>query len=365
VGGGGLGGDCDADFGTNEAALKLEAFLAATNEFTTAATEIETSLTDTCKDMGSTLGIAASEMEGGVQGACNAVAAKIQAEISDLRANANLEIAVVAEPPVCEVSVNAYASCVGECDVNVDPGSADIQCEGGELRGECSAECTGSCSVQASASCEGSCEGTCSAGCSGTCNGACDGTCSAEGPNGECAGRCEGACNGTCEGGCSGSCDGQCVVEASGSCEGECRGGCSVEFQEPRCTGELRPPSASADCQAACDARLEANASCRPGRVAVTIRGGIEGDERVMRLKNALESGLPAILALKAQLERMARAGGEIVSRVGDLPDAVASIGVSAAACASAAASALPEATASVGVSVEVSASVSGSATAG
>jgi hypothetical protein len=369
-GGGGLNSQCSADFGADQAAAKLEAFLLATSTFVGTAAEIEQNLINTCKDMGSTLGIPSGEMEPSgdtpaVRAACGAVASKIQSEMQDLRASASLQITVVAQPPVCEVSVNAMASCAAECEVNADPGSIEVECRGGEIRGGCTAECTGTCSVEASAACTGTCEGTCSAGCSGTCNGACDGTCSAQGANGQCAGRCNGECRGTCEGGCTGQCSGQCVARASGRCEGECRGGCSVEFEEPRCTGEVVPPSVSADCQAACDARLEAEASCRPGSLYVSIEGNVEGNERVQRLKQALEAGLPGILALAGQLERMARAGAEIGERIAELPDAVGTLGLQAAACATEAVAAIPRATASVSVSVEVSASVSGSAGAG
>ena len=366
-GGASLSSQCSADFGADQAAAKLEAFLLATSHFVGSAAEVEQHLINTCKDMGETLGVPAAEMEptGGVpavRAACSPVSAKLQSELQDLRVNAQLEVIIAAKPPVCEVSVDAYAGCVAECDVNVEPGQVDVQCEGGELRGQCSAECSGSCAVQASGSCQGTCEGTCSAGCQGTCNGVCNGTCSAQGPGGQCAGQCDGTCQGTCEGGCTGGCEGQCVAQVSGGCQGECRGGCSVDFQEPRCTGEVVPPRASADCQAACDADLEAEASCEPGELYVDIRGTIDDQGRVERLKNALQSGIPAILALHGKLERMAQAGGEIGRRIQDLPNAVGTLGLQAAACATEAVAAVPRAVGSVSVSVEVSASVTASA---
>jgi hypothetical protein len=368
-GGGGLSGQCSADFGASAAARKLGAFVDATNAFTTAANDIAGGLTNACKDMGRELGLSDADMAASgdtpeVKAACDAVAAKIRSELQDLRASASLTISVVAQPPVCEVSMSATADCYAECEVDVDPGEVNVQCEGGEIRGGCSGECSGSCSVEANAECSGKCEGTCSAGCTGTCQGTCDGTCSATGADGQCNGRCQGECQGTCSAGCQGSCSGSCVVEAQASCQGECRGECSVEFTEPRCTGEVRPPSASADCQASCSAKLEAQAECRPGHVAVNIEGNVAENvsERVGRLRNAFESGFPAIMALKAKVERLGAAGRAVVDTGSRLPDAVGELGLNAVGCATSAVGALGEATASVSVSVEVSASVSASA---
>lgn len=371
-GGGGLGGlsaDCSGDFGAGAAAAKLEAFLTATNDFTTTAGEINTALIQACKDMGSELGLPAADMEPqgdtpAVRAACAPVAAKIQAELADLRATAHLEIVIVATPPVCEVSIDAYGGCMAECDVEYQPGSVDVQCEGGELRGGCSAECTGQCSVEASGQCSGACEGTCSGSCTGTCSGACEGTCATRNAEGQCEGRCNGTCRGTCSAGCTGSCSGQCSVQASGSCSGECRGGCSVEFTAPRCTGVVRPPQASADCQASCDARLDAQAECRPGQATIDIRGDVASnvEERVGRLRQAIESGMPVVGVLARKMRRLAVSGAAMIRAGADVPDAVASLGVNATRCAGQAVAALPQATAQISVSIEVSASFSASA---
>ena len=267
-GGGGLSSNCRGDFGAAASAQKLEAFLLATSSFLGAAAEIEGSLGSTCLDMGSELGIPEAELRGGTplaRSACTAVSNKIRSELQALRASASLRIAIHAEPPVCEVSIDAYGGCMAECDASFDPGEVTLQCEGGEIRGTCSAQCTGHCAVDVQGQCSGVCEGTCSAGCTGTCNGRCDGTCSATGADGQCNGSCQGQCQGTCSAGCQGGCRGQCVVSAQAECSGECRGGCSVEWQQPRCTGTVRPPSASAECRASCDARIDAQAQCRPG----------------------------------------------------------------------------------------------------
>jgi len=369
AGAGGMDSSCSGDFGTSGAAAKLEAFLLATSTFVGTAAQLESSLKDTCLQMGAELGIPESEMAASgntpaVKAACDAVSAKLRSEMNDLRASANLRIAVVSTPPVCEVRVDAYAECAGSCDATYTPGSAQIQCEGGEIRGGCSAQCEGSCSVEASGTCSGSCEGTCSASCTGVCQGTCEGTCRTRAADGSCNGACQGTCSGTCSAGCTGSCSGQCVVRAQASCSGECRGGCSVAMTEPRCTGTVTPPRIEAECQASCDARMNAQAECTPGSVEVTVTGNVASnlEERVNHLKAALKMGLGNILAIKLKLERLAGAANAMGRTARDLPGAVGTLGLSAASCVSNAATALVPATGSITVSVEVSASVSGSA---
>jgi hypothetical protein len=371
-GGGGLGAECRGDFGTNAAARKLEAFLSATNTFVTTATDLETTLFEACTRMGGDLEIPAAEMQGSAQvprvkAACDRVAQQIQADWNAIASSgAGIQINVQATPPVCEVRVDGYARCAGECDASFDPGEATIQCEGGELRGECSAECRGSCSVQASGQCSGSCEGTCQGGCSGSCQGVCEGECATRGSDGQCNGRCSGTCRGTCSAGCSGSCEGQCVAEVTGSCQGECRGGCSVEFQEPTCTGTVRPPRVEAECQASCDARLEAEAECRPGEARVDIQGGLspEAEAKAARLRAAFEHGFGSVQLVAKKLERLGRAGARMIEVGAEVPGAVGALGLAAAGCATQAVALLPQATAKVSVSIEVSASLSASTSA-
>lgn len=369
-GGGGLGAECRGDFGTNASARKLEAFLSATNTFITTAGELETSLYEACERMGRDLEIPAAEMQPTgqvprVKAACDRVARQVQEDMQFIgQSGAGIQVDIQASPPVCEVRVDGYARCAGECDATFDPGEAHIECEGGELRGSCTAECRGSCSVQASGSCSGSCEGTCSGGCSGSCQGVCEGTCATRGADGQCNGRCEGTCRGTCSAGCSGSCEGQCVAEVTGQCQGECRGGCSVEFQEPRCTGTVRPPRVEAECQASCDARLEAEAECRPGEANVNITGGLtpEAEAKAARLRAAISHGFGSIRVAAKKLERLGRAGRRMIEIGGEVPGAVAQLGLAAGACATQAVALLPQATAKVSVSIEVSASLSASA---
>lgn len=370
--GGELSGRCGGDFGVSVAAQKLEVFLGATADFTSAAAELESSLISACEDMAEELEIPESELQGSpgqpkLKAVCSPVSAKLEAELKDLRASAKLDINVAATPPRCEAKLDVYADCVGQCEVDVDPGKLELQCEGGELRGQCDAECRGTCAAEVDGTCEGTCEGTCKGGCEGKCEGACDGRCSATGADGSCAGKCDGTCKGECSGGCSGGCDGECVVKAKAECKGECRGDCSVEMKEPTCTGEVRAPQASADCQASCDARVSAKAECKPGSLHVDIKGAADSNipERAARLRAAIESGFGAVLTARAKLERLGASGNAIVKTAGRLPGAVGELGLHAASCATQAAAILPRATASVSVSIEVSASLSASAGAG
>jgi modification target Cys-rich repeat protein len=229
---------------------------------------------------------------------------------------------------------------MAECEAQVDPGSVDITCEGGEIRGTCDAECTGRCAVAI----EGSC--------SGTCEGSCEGTCSARNADGSCAGTCDGTCHG------------ECVVDAQASCSGECRGGCSVEYREPYCTGTLRRPTASARCRASCDARIEASARCTPGETNISIDGGMDAasQARYAQVQAAIREGVSAILAIRTRVQRLSTAGAEIVRTAPEIPEAAATVSIGAVACATAAAATCAEAAASVSVSVEVSVSVSASA---
>src|SRR5690606_29866241 len=178
------------DYGVSSAARKLSAFLQATSKFASTSAELEGSLKSACAEMGAELGM--GSLSGDTQTTCDAVSQKLREEVSSLRAEANLRIEVAAQPPRCQVSVDAYASCAAECEVDVDPGEVNVQCEGGYIAGSCDAQCTGECDIGAQAHCSGSCEGTCQAGCSGTCQGTCDGTCSATNADGSCNGSCDG-----------------------------------------------------------------------------------------------------------------------------------------------------------------------------
>ena len=336
---------CNGDFGATNAAAKLEAFFAATIAWQDAAMGIQRDLMNACQVTGRALGMSDAEMQANgadLEQLCSTVDGRLRAEMAALRESAHADFQVDARPPHCEVSVDAYASCMAECEAHVDPGAVQLTCEGGELRGHCDATCTGHCAVQVDAAC------------SGTCEGSCEGTCSARNADGSCAGRCDGTCHGSC------------VADAQASCSGECRGGCSVEFREPYCTGTIRRPTASARCRASCDAHVEAQARCTPGETHVTMSAGLdaEGQARLARVQAAIRDGISQILAIRTRVERLRAAGAEIVRTAPQIPESAAAAGINAVVCATAAAGAIANASASISISVNVSVSMSASASA-
>ncbi|MEZ4405841.1 MAG: hypothetical protein R3A52_05140 [Polyangiales bacterium] len=339
-GAGTLGGSCNGDLGASASAQKVETFIATANAFAANAAQLNATLLNACRTMGRDLGIPAAELGAGdspeaLRAACERVSNQLRADLTEIRGSAGVTVELQTVPPRCEVSVDAYGRCAAECDASFTPGQAQVQCEGGELRGACEAQCTGRCAVEVSGSCDGACEGTC------------QGTAGADG-----------SCQGTCQG--------RCVSRASGQCGGECRGECSVAFREPRCTGRVEPPRVSADCRAACDARLDAQATCTPGRAELRINGnvGTNLQQKVERVQAAIRSGFSQVLQVRAQVERSSRSGAALARAIADLPSAARSIGIQAATCAGAAVGAVTSSVASVNVSVQVSVQVSGSVSA-
>jgi len=331
---------CGGDFGATNQAAKLEAFFRATASFHEAALQAASELMTACQSTGRALGMTDAELTGDLRTVCTAAHDRLASELTALRAS--YTVRVEAEPPHCEVSVEAYGSCMAECEAQVDPGEVQITCEGGEIRGTCDAQCTGRCAADVSGQCSGVCEGSCV------------GTCSAYAGDGSCAGACDG------------NCQGRCVVEAQASCSGECRGGCSVEYREPYCTGRVRRPSASARCRASCDARIEAQARCTPGRAQIAIDGGLDAEQqaRLVRVQTAMREGVSAILALRERVRRLNESGAEIIRLAPQIPEAAMAVSLGAVACATAAAAATAEAAGSLTVSVEVSVSFSASVSA-
>ncbi len=368
TGGGEAAANCSGDFGDSAAAKKLEAFLDATQTFVGTASDLQNSLRDSCKQMGSALGLSDADMapsagQSEAKAACDAVSSKLHSELSDLRAHAHLRIKIISTPPHCDVGMDAYAGCAASCDANLQPGHVDVHCQGGEIVGTCSGQCSGSCVANVSAHCAGKCEGTCGASCTGVCQGTCDGTCASHGANGQCNGRCTGTCHGTCTAGCTGECSGSCEVSHEAHCDGECHGGCSVAYTAPRCTGHVVPPHMSAQCKASCNAKVQAHATCTAGHTEVVIRGNIGSNivDRVNKVRAAIEAGFDAIKAVEAKLHLLAESGQEMVQTAHDVPGAVGTLGMQAVQCATNAVGQFPQATASISVSVQVSASVSGS----
>ena len=281
--------------------------MSASVAFMGAAQDLHGVLLDACLDIGHRLAVPEEQLVGpgsepDIRVACAAASTALRAQLQDLRVQAKLEVEVQATPPHCDISVDAYASCAAQCDASVDPGQLEVQCEGGELVGQCSGTCQGDCRV---------------------------------GGN---------------------------WVSGQASCEGLCRGSCSVAFQEPRCTGTMRPPKVEAQCEASCNAKLDAEARCTPGEAHVAVRGAVDSniEERVAKVRGAIEGAGSAVLATRAKLERLVGSGKLMLRAADDVPKAVGDIGISAAACAAESAAGIINASASISVSFEASVSMSG-----
>jgi modification target Cys-rich repeat protein len=237
-----------------------------------------------------------------------ATAEQIKAKIvADYQLDADASLMVKYVEPKCEVSVDVTIEATARCDVNVEPGSAKVECKGScEVEASAMAECTGDATLKCTGTatgpnleCMGDCSGTCeltaAAECSGTCKGTCEGTCSAENADGSCNGTCEGTCQGTCEmnvkGECSGQCKGTCEYEppsASGMCEGgatvKCEASASGSVEcNGKCEGEVTPPSASAECEASAKAEAQASVECTPPELSLeyTLDASLTGQARL------------------------------------------------------------------------------------
>ena len=215
------------------------------------------------------------------------IAAAIDAKLS-LAVDGGLTINF--EPPRCEASVEVAVAAAAECDVEVEPGSATVECSGGcEVEGGVMASCEGDATLKCTGTapnfmCEGSCSGDCelevAASCEGTCRGTCMGNCSVVDAMGNCDGGCDGMCQGTCElsagGSCSGRCTGSCEYtppmggcEADASAKCEASAGGSIEC-DAKCEGEVTPPEVSAECEASVEAKADASIECFPPSLEVT-----------------------------------------------------------------------------------------------
>lgn len=345
----GFTSQCRSDFGANAAADRFESFMLATADFHEAALDAQSTMLEACKSMGRTLEMPEAQLDKsgpeGTRDVCDAVAERVRSEMEAVRAASETTVELRTQPPRCEARFDAYAECAGRCDASVTPGELEVRCEGGEIRGQCSASCSGRCALDVEASCQGVCEG------------ACEGTCSARAADGSCAGQCDGTCHG------------QCVADVSGECGGECRGSCSVEWQEPHCTGDYRPPEVGAECNAACDAQVDASLECEPGQAELVVTGGpdAETQARAARLRAAVTEGLAVVLTVRQRVERLEESGRAVVAQLQALPAAIRDVGISAAACSAGALADIQQSMAAVSITLEVSVSVSASfsATAG
>lgn len=268
-----------------------------------------------------------------------AAAADIKAAIqARLAASVNGGLTIKAEPARCEANVDVSVKAAAACDVDVDPGSVEVKCEGScTIDAEAQAKCTGeaklSCkgtapNLECAGNCTGSCDISGGAECGGTCNGKCTGECSAKDAQGNCRGACKGTCEGTCElragGECKGKCEGSCeYTPPSGSCEAgaevRCTGSAKVDVEcKGGCEGNVTPPKVSAECQASVDARASASIECTPPSVDITfefnaeLQGDVQKQAEFRAWINGLRVQLGEIKGSLAKAEILFDAAGRV-----------------------------------------------------
>ncbi len=347
------------------AAAKLGGGLQAALALQSFAARLDADLAQACGGLATDLG--AQGDFGSAKEACQAASKAIADAKARLGAGVKLSVAI--DPPHCAASMDAMADCLAQCDAELEPGRVDIQCEEGKLAGTCEGECSGSCDLEAAAVCNGTCHGSCDAKFEGQCGGDCEGTCDGKTiEGGACNGTCKGKCSAAAEGECGGKCSGSCELQGSASCAGTCRGNCSVEMKAPKCEGEMKPPKASAECNASCEADVQAKLECTPAKVAVRLDGAADAD-LAARYKAALETHLPGVLKIAIGMKDRAlsvAADGKAVVEAAQAVVAQAkadpAIGARLTACVAAPFKGALDAALSIQVSVSVSVDVQASA---
>jgi hypothetical protein len=298
---------------------KLKSGVIAAVELKGFADSVEADLKGACTGLASDLGKSGDYPN--AEAACKAAISAMGEVKAKMGANAKLALTV--KPPQCGASMDAMAKCAGDCDATVTGPKAKVECEPGKLQGECSGKCEGSCDMSASASCDGTCSGSCDATFSGSCGGNCNGKCDGKNATGSCTGKCEGKCDAHAEGSCGGKCSGSCKMKAKASCQGTCSGSCDVEMKAPKCTGKVTPPKMSAECDARCNAQVQAKVECTPAAVGLVIEGAADA-KAAATYKAAIEKDLPAVLKVAIGMgEHAVHAAGEIKDVIGSVQSSV------------------------------------------
>ncbi len=354
------------EFGDDENARRLEAFLDAVADFDAEATLLIDQAEDVCYAMGVDIGLAPADMnavmaeaEGTATGPtaalCNMVADRMATDMETIR-NAEINLLIDVEMPECTAELDAVADCYARCEAEFNAEVTPVTCEGGYVYVDCDVGCRGECHLPSvEANCNGHCEGTCTGGCvgrchgecSGTCTGACEGTCDVvDEETGQCIGTCDGTCHGECSAGCEGYCAGtceggcsaDCVVEVEGGgCEGECWGTCETDAEPLRCQGGEVNVEASAQCEAACNAEVSFEYECNPPMPQVFV--GVEGDAEeaialAMTYADAFRNNLPGLVSIAVQLGYVVEATARLVATSIDGLEAALDMTAKAIACA-------------------------------
>lgn len=353
LGGGGTG-ECTAGF-----SAKVDALVDASNALVDLSVSMKASVAGACARIAG-MTAPTNPTDDDVTNLCDAASAKIDTELM-----AAGTITLEVSPAHCTVEADAQLSCEANCDVSgsCDPGTVEVRCSPGELSVTCMGTCSASGTCEGSATVAANCQGSCSGTCSGTCDGTCEGNTDTSGTMGACEGTCMGTCNGTCKGDCVLAADANIDCGVMATCKGECMGTAT----EPKCEGELMPPSCNvdADCEAGCKSQASLKAECTPPSVNLVASGTIDST-----FEATLEAELPAIMQVaKVQGQMAIDAAGNFVGKLGALASAAAKVGALCTASVggkiAGAVDAAGSASASVNVSFMASASVSGSASGG
>ncbi len=291
------------NYAASDAGRKLKAFFEATVQLDKAVHDSENYLLDTCKMMGTELGM--SGLEGNTKDVCNKVIAQLKDNLKlGIKANAKLDIQY--KPAVCEVNVEAAANFAAKCE--------------------------GKASADVAVKCEGSC--------SGTCNGTCDGTCQGQAGTAGSGGQCNGQCNGTCSGTCSAGCDGHADVNASAECKAKAEVSANVEAKctEPELT-----------------VNYDVGVVLDKSKLEAAVKAIKKGMPRILMIQKRMAGPVMAAFQTWSQTAQdLAAASGKLAGSFGD--QAMCISGQLAAA-----AQMVAGVKVSIDVQVEVSASASGS----
>ena len=331
----------------------VDSFFGATIEVQNAALQIRNSMQAELRGLA-----AALKIEGAASMEMGALATEIKARIeAEVAAKLEGGLTVKYAAPKCEADVELAVKASADCDVDVDPGSVEVSCQGSceidasvEAQAECSASgtlkceatapgiecmgsCSGTCQLEVAAACEGSCSGTCSGSCSACIGGECETDGSGAVTN--CAGTCSGMCQGSCEmsagGSCSGKCEGSCeYTPPSGSCEAgasvkcEAMANASLDVEcKGKCEGTIEPPMVKAECQASVDAKAKANVQCTPPQLEIEYKfaAGVDanGAAEFRALMNVLRTRFAAMIAIEGKLKGVLTAAQSLSAQAGGL----------------------------------------------
>jgi len=124
---------------------------------------------------------------------------------------------------------------------------------------------------------------------------------------------------------------------------------------------------ANAQCETACEARVDLTATCSEPVVSIDAGLAIDLEDQVRldALVESLHANYPRFLALGARVEAIAESGAELANTFEDTADATGRLGLRAMACIADATSDTLESLHTVQISVQVTVEVSASVSAG